>query len=190
MWLTLQPSGRDSDDIPVPHRVPERGRDIERQRWKVVHQRLGPKDLPRSVPITRNTNGCCFRERDHRAAPGLHQVETARITRDTFPHQRGDGLVIRPDAGGLSPNTWERLERLSHAWEQAKHGLESEGQQAPEPEIAVVANPTRRSRTPLAQEEVDAIRTARSNGESAMSIARRFEVSRMTVWEKTRERLR
>ena len=103
-------------------------------------------------------------------------------------HQDGNGssLVRGVDAGGLSPNTWERLERLSDAWEQAKQGLESEGPQAPEPEIAVVANPTRRSRTPLAPEEVDAIRTARSNGESAMSIARRFEASRMTVWEKTR----
>ncbi len=28
--------------------------------------------------------------------------------------------------------------------------------------------------------------TARDNGEIVMSIAKRFEVSRMTVWEKTR----
>gem|GEM_PF-5222229 len=96
MWLTLQPSGRDSDDIPVPHRAPERRRDIERQCRKMVHQRLGPKHLPRSVPITRNTNGCRLRERDHRAAPRLHQVETVPISRDTFPHQCGDGLVIGP----------------------------------------------------------------------------------------------
>ena len=85
------------------------------------------------------------------------------------------------DAGGLSPNTWERLERLSAAWEQAKHGLESEGPQAPEPEIAVVTNPTRRSRTPLTPGEVDAIRTARQNGDSVISICRRFGIHRMTV---------
>jgi transposase-like protein len=32
---------------------------------------------------------------------------------------------------------------------------------------------------------IDAIQTARDSGDSVMSIARRFEVSRMTVWEKT-----
>lgn len=93
------------------------------------------------------------------------------------------------DAGGLSPNTWKRLERLSSAWEQAKRGLGSEGPQAPEPWIAVVTNPTRRSRTPLAPGEVDAIRTARTNGESVVSICWRFNVHRMTVWTHTKDLL-
>ena len=46
--------------------------------------------------------------------------------------------------------------------------------------------PKRRSRTPLTAKQIDAIQTARNNGESVMSIARRFEVGRMAVWEKTR----
>ncbi|WP_424945228.1 helix-turn-helix domain-containing protein [Brooklawnia cerclae] len=51
-----------------------------------------------------------------------------------------------------------------------------------------VTEPTRRSRTPLTPHQIDAIQTARDSGESVMSIARRFEVSRMTVWKKTRTR--
>lgn len=49
-----------------------------------------------------------------------------------------------------------------------------------------VTEPKRRSRTPLTAKQIDAIHTARDSGESVMSIARRFDVSRMTVWEKTR----
>lgn len=90
------------------------------------------------------------------------------------------------DAGGLSPNTWERLERLSSAWEQARLGIERERPQGTEPESGVVMNPTRRSQTPLAPNEVDAIRTARAHGESVLSICRRFDIHRVAVWEKTR----
>ena len=90
------------------------------------------------------------------------------------------------DAGGLSPNTWKRLERLCSAWEQAKRGLASQELAAPEQGPGVVLNPTRWSRTPLTPEEVDAIRTARSDGQSATAVAKRFEVHRGTVWAKTR----
>ena len=94
--------------------------------------------------------------------------------------------LIMADAGGLSPNTWERLERLSAAWEQAKPGIVSARPLVTEPEPGAVSNPTRRSRTPLTPEEVDAIRTARTNGESVLSIAKRFGVHRVTVWEQTK----
>lgn len=50
-------------------------------------------------------------------------------------------------------------------------------------------NCTRRkrlSRSRNTTHQTMSIQTARDNGESVMSIARRFEVSRMTVWEKTR----
>lgn len=40
------------------------------------------------------------------------------------------------------------------------------------------------ARTPLKPEEVDAIRTARSDGQSATAVAKRFEVHRGTVWVK------
>lgn len=37
--------------------------------------------------------------------------------------------------------------------------------------------------------EVDAIRTARRNGESVIAICRRFDVYRMTVWTRTKDLL-
>lgn len=90
---------------------------------------------------------------------------------------------------GLSPNTWKRLERLSSAWEREKRGLASEASATAELESGVVLNPTRRSRTPLTAEEVDAIRTARQNGDSVISICRQLDVHRMTVWEHTKDLL-
>ena len=46
----------------------------------------------------------------------------------------------------------------------------------------MVMNPTRRSQTRLSKSEVEAIRTARANGESVTSICRCFDIHRMTVW--------
>ena len=91
------------------------------------------------------------------------------------------------DAGGLKPNTWQRFERLGTVWEQAKLGLGDEPPGAAENEPGVVANPRRRARTPLTESQVDAIRTARANGESVVSICQRFNVHRMTVWTHTRD---
>ena len=62
-------------------------------------------------------------------------------------------LVVDP--GGLSPNIWKRLERLSSAWDQAKRGIVREVLALPEPDSGVVTNPARRARTPLTEAEVD-----------------------------------
>lgn len=94
-------------------------------------------------------------------------------------------LVV--DAGGLKPNTWQRFERLSSAWNQAKLGVADAPKGTTDNEPGVVANPRRRARTPLTAKQVDSIRTARENGESVLSIARRFDVHRATVWEYTRK---
>lgn len=59
----------------------------------------------------------------------------------------------------------------------------------PRDDPEVVANPRRRARTPLTESQVDAIRTARANGESVVSISRRFGVHRMTVWTHTKDLL-
>lgn len=91
------------------------------------------------------------------------------------------------DAGGLKPNTWQRFERLSSAWNQAKFGIDEELEAIADDEPGVVTNPGRRARTPLNESQVDAIRTARANGESVVSICRRFDVHRMTVWTHTRD---
>ena len=113
-------------------------------------------------------------------------ADATGVADTTMPGPCRSGHRFFVDAGGLSPNTWERLERLSSAWEQAKRGLASQELAAPEQGPGVVLNPTRRSRTPLTPEEVDAIRTARSDGQSATAVAKRFEVHRGTVWTKTR----
>lgn len=97
--------------------------------------------------------------------------------------------TTRVDLAGPKPNTQRRLERLSSAWDQAKRGIASEQPPVSEPEPGVVSNPTRRSRTPLTEREVDAIRTARANGESVVSIAKRFDIHRMTVWTHTKDSL-
>lgn len=88
--------------------------------------------------------------------------------------------------GGFQSHEWKRVERLEAVWELAKRGLGSSGSAADSVLTGAVTEPKRRSRTPLTANRIDAIQTARGNGESVMSIARRFEVSRMTVWEKTR----
>ncbi|WP_180951750.1 helix-turn-helix domain-containing protein [Brevibacterium ravenspurgense] len=115
----------------------------------------------------------------------------AHITAETkLPrHQAGRVSVFSSsvDAGGLKPNTWQRLERLSCAWNQAKLLLGDEPDSAVDDEPGVVANPRRRARTPLTESQVDALRTARANGESVVSICRRFNVHRMTVWTHTKD---
>lgn len=90
------------------------------------------------------------------------------------------------DRGGLQPHEWKRVERLEAVWEPAKRGLGSSGSVADSGLGEAITEPKRRSRTLLTPNQIDAIQTARESGESVVSIARRFEVSRMTVWEKTR----
>ena len=128
---------------------------------------------------------------DHRQRPRpyRHRRPGARHRRNKTAPPSGGAVSIFSsyvDAGGLSPNTWKRLVRLSAAWEQAKRDGASEQPQAAEPDPGVVLNPTRRSRTPLTPEEVDAIRTARSDDQPAGTIAKRFRINRGTVWEKAR----
>gem|GEM_PF-794627 len=50
----------------------------------------------------------------------------------------------------------------------------------------VIPEPRRRSRTPLTEKEVDAMRTARAKGISVSTITRQFDAHRSTVWEKIR----
>ena len=117
------------------------------------------------------------------ADPGV--LAASRGGKSRSPRVSGGFLVV--DAGGLKPNTWQRLERLSSAWNQAKLVLGDQPDGAADDEPGVVVNPRRRARTPLTESQVDAIRTARANGESVVSICQRFNVHRMTVWTHTRD---
>ena len=91
------------------------------------------------------------------------------------------------DAAGFKPNRWRLFERLDSTWHEARRATNDHPRDTSDPEPGVVRTPSRRTRTPLTQSEVDSIRTARANGESVVSIARRFDVHRMTVWTYTRK---
>mgnify|MGYP002361806049 CR=1 FL=1 len=83
-------------------------------------------------------------------------------------------------------NRRHRVERLVSAWNQGtREDAEPEGE-ADDPLIGASAEPKKRPRTRLTDEEVDAMRTARANGVSVNAIAHHFDVHRGTVWAKTR----
>jgi len=129
--------------------------------------------------------------RNNRVSPRERPLVASRNVQTPARSFADEGLSVmrRVDAGGLKPNTWQRFERLGSAWNQAKLGIDDKPQGAGEGEPAVIAKPGRRARTPLTESQVDAIRTARANGESVISICRRFDVHRMTVWTYTRDLL-
>lgn len=91
------------------------------------------------------------------------------------------------DAAGSKPNRWRLFERLDSMWRQAKRATNDRPREARKSEPGVVRTPSRRTRTPLTQSEVDSIRTARADGESVVSISRRFGIHRMTVWTHTKD---
>ena len=90
------------------------------------------------------------------------------------------------DVGGLQSHALKKVERLEALWEQARLGSDKSDDVGASELFDAVTEPTRRSRTPLTSHQIDAIHTARDSGESVLSIARRFDVHRMTVWQKTR----
>ena len=83
-------------------------------------------------------------------------------------------------------NRRPRVERLVSAWNQGIGGdVEPEGEAA-DPMIGASAEPKKRPRTRLTDEEVDAMRTARAQGVGVDTLARQFGIHRGTVWAKTR----
>ncbi|WP_420909146.1 helix-turn-helix domain-containing protein [Brevibacterium luteolum] len=92
----------------------------------------------------------------------------------------------RVDAMEHCGNRRPRVERLVSAWNQDIHGDAGPEDGADDPLIGASSEPTKRPRTQLTDEEVDAIRTARAQGLSVNALARQFGVHRGTVWAKTR----
>ena len=84
-------------------------------------------------------------------------------------------------------NRRPRVERLVSAWNQGVRGDAEPDGEADDPLIGASAEPTKRPRTRLTGEEVDAMRTARADGVSVNALARQFGVHRGTVWAKLRE---
>ena len=79
-----------------------------------------------------------------------------------------------------------RVERLVSAWNQGSGGSGDHDSEPDDPLIGAAAEPRRRPRTRLSDEEVDAMRTGRAQGVGVNALARRFGVHRGTVWAKTR----
>ncbi|WP_147243186.1 hypothetical protein [Acidipropionibacterium virtanenii] len=81
-------------------------------------------------------------------------------------------------------NKRQVVKRLVTAWNRGVREIHSPVDPVSSTEDEVVTEPRIRSRTPLTDNEVDAMRTARANGMSVSTIARQFGVHRGTVWEK------
>ena len=71
-------------------------------------------------------------------------------------------------------------------WNQGSDGLAEPTVGPDDPLIEAATEPKRRTRTPLTDAEVDAIRTARADGASVTALAKRFGVHRGTIWARTR----
>ena len=99
---------------------------------------------------------------------------------------RRTGPFVVVDAMGHYGNRRPRVERLVSAWNQGSGGVAAPVGKPDDPFIGASAEPRRRTRTPLTEAEVDAMRTARGQGVSVNALARRFGVHRATVWAKTR----
>ena len=83
-------------------------------------------------------------------------------------------------------NRRPRVEGLVSAWNQGiREDAESEDG-ADDPLIGASAEPKKRPRTRLTDEEVDAMRTARDQGVGVTALATQYGVHRGTVWAKTR----
>jgi len=83
-------------------------------------------------------------------------------------------------------NRRPRVERLVSAWNQGTCGGAELAGEPDDPLIGASAEPKKRPRTRLTDEEVDAMRTARAASVSVAELAKRFGVHRGTVWAKTR----
>ncbi|GAA3870575.1 hypothetical protein [Tessaracoccus defluvii] len=83
-------------------------------------------------------------------------------------------------------NRRQRVERLISAWNHGSDDVAEPAGEPGDPLVEAAAEPRRRTRTRLTDEEVDAMRTARANGLSVNALAKQFGVHRGTVWAKTR----
>ncbi len=83
-------------------------------------------------------------------------------------------------------NRRQRVERLVSAWNQGTREDNDPAGESDDPLTGASAEPCKRPRTRLTDEEVDAMRTARAQGVSVNALARRFGVHPGTVWAKTR----
>lgn len=83
-------------------------------------------------------------------------------------------------------NRRQRVERLVSAWDQGIYHDPDLAGEPDDPLIGASAEPKKRPRTRLTDEEVDAMRTARVNGVGVSALALQYGVHRGTVSAKLR----
>ena len=115
-----------------------------------------------------------------------HQTKESGRQTGNVVGLNNDQLV---EAIGHYGNRRQRVERLVSAWNHGSDGVAEPAGEPEDPLIAALAEPRRRARTQLTEEEVDAMRTARTSNVSVTALAERFGVHRGTIWAKTRQRL-
>ena len=83
-------------------------------------------------------------------------------------------------------NRRPRVQKLVSAWNQGLQRDSDAVGAADDALIGVSAEPKKRPRTRLTESEVNAMRTARANGVSVLTLAKQYGIHRGTVWAKTR----
>src|SRR5699024_10308489 len=104
----------------------------------------------------------------------------AQTRSDPRPSGRGS-LSHRVEVMVRCGNRRPRIEKLVSAWNQRPAGTDDPTREPDDPLIGASAEPSKRPRTRLTDEEVDAMPTARAQGISVHALARRYAVHRGTV---------
>jgi len=86
---------------------------------------------------------------------------------------------------GRYSNRRRAVEKLVSALEEGVCEDVGDGGETDDPQIAASTEPRGRTRTPLTQKEVNAIRTSRVAGASTTVLAKQHGVHRATIWKKT-----
>lgn len=104
------------------------------------------------------------------------------------PSRDGKWVLTRENVDSIERHGNRRppVERLVSAWSQESEVVVEPVSEPYDPLIAASAEPRRRTRTPLTDEEMDAMRTARANGVSFTALAKATRHPSGTVWAKTR----
>ena len=156
-----------------------------------------PNELTQSDRLARDTGGHVDSVASYCAHQGGLDPKRVRFRRRERPGNAEREPATSSDVSCSRQAQWvdamehygnrrPRVERLVSAWNQGiRENAESEDG-ADDPLIGASAEPKKRPRTRLTDEEVDAMRTARAQGVSVNALARRFGVHRGTVWAKTR----
>ncbi len=99
---------------------------------------------------------------------------------------QGSKMSLLVEAMERCGNRRPRVERLISAWNQGIREEAEAAEGADDPLIGASVEPSKRPRTRLSDEEVDAMRTARAQEISVNTLARQYRVHRGTVWARTR----